>query len=143
MGLRVCLDTNVWLSGLLFGGLPAEIVDLALRKRFHLVISTFILDELEGTLCRKFSITSKAARALCYRIAQVADICEPPGILRVIKGKEADNLVLETALAGEARYLVTGDRKHLLPLRACGHTRIITPSAFLHVLENPGHRNLD
>jgi predicted nucleic acid-binding protein len=40
-------------------------------------------------------------------------------------------MVLECALAGEADYLVTGDKKHLLPLRQFRGIRIISPAEFL------------
>ncbi|MCE9518740.1 MAG: PIN domain-containing protein [Verrucomicrobia bacterium] len=45
-----------------------------------------------------------------------------------------DEMVLECALAGEADFIVTGDKKHLLPLREFRGTRIISPSDFLRLL---------
>jgi len=36
--IRACIDTNAWIGGLLFSGPPAEVVDLALKRRFHLTI---------------------------------------------------------------------------------------------------------
>ncbi len=42
----------------------------------------------------------------------------------------ADEMVLECALAGEADYIVSGDKKHLLPLREFQGIRIVSPAEF-------------
>ena len=42
-----------------------------------------------------------------------------------------DNLVLETAFLGKAKYLVTGDKEHLLPLKIFKHVKIVDPATFL------------
>lgn len=114
--VRACVDTNVWISGILFSGPPSEVIDLALKKRFELVLSTFILEELQRNLIKKFGVRSKAVSRLIYRIAQISDLYEPKGFFEIIREKHIDNLILETAWLGKAKYLVTGDRKHLLPL---------------------------
>jgi len=133
--LKVCIDTNVWLSGLLFSGVPSQIVDLSLKKKFELIISKVILDEIQRNLIYKFEVKSKLAEQLIYRIAQVADFYEPKGTFHVIGGKHTDNLILETAWLGKAQYLVTGDRKHLLPLEFFKNVKIIPPAEFLKILK--------
>ena len=133
--LKVCIDTNVWISGLLYSGVPAEVVDLALKKKFELILSKFILEELEKKLIHKFELKPKLASQLIFRIAEVADLYEPKGLFHVISNKHADNLILETAWIGEAKYLVTGDRKHLLPLEFFKNVEIISPSDFLKILK--------
>ena len=45
-----------------------------------------------------------------------------------------DEMVLECALAAEADYIVSGDKRHLLPLRAFRDIPIISPSDFLRRL---------
>ena len=57
--LKVCIDTNVWISGILFSGPSSKIVDSALEVDFELICSTFILDELKRNLTIKFNIDSK------------------------------------------------------------------------------------
>ena len=42
-----------------------------------------------------------------------------------------DEMVLECALAAEADYIVSGDKKHLLSLREFRGIRIVSPSDFL------------
>ena len=129
--LRACIDTNVWISGLVFSGPPAEIVDLALKKRFHLVLSSFILQELQRNLIQKFDVTPRATKRLIYRIAEVADVYQPQGVIRAVPNRHADNMILETAILGRAKYLVTGDRQHLLPIKIHRNVKIVEPWAFL------------
>jgi uncharacterized protein len=105
-----------------------------MNRKFQIVTSTFILDELERNLVNKFSVLPKNARSLRFRISQIADVYEPKGTVHIIKDHRADNLVLETAWIGRARYLVTGDKKHLLPVRLFRHVKIVEPTVFLAAL---------
>ena len=54
--IRVVLDTNVYISALLFGGLPGSLLDIAFLQSFVLVISPALLDELDEKLLLKFEI---------------------------------------------------------------------------------------
>jgi predicted nucleic acid-binding protein len=45
-----------------------------------------------------------------------------------------DEKVLECALAADAEKIVTGDKKHLLPLRSFRGIAIVSPAAFLRAL---------
>ena len=134
---RVCLDTNVWLSGLVHrSGPPARIVDLALDKKFRLITSSVMLDELERNLTRKFEFKPREARDVRHQIVEIAELHEPRGEIQVIAEDHVDNLVLETAALGKARYLVTGDRKHLLPLGTFKMTKIVAPADFLPLVDD-------
>ena len=129
--LRACIDTNVWVSALISSGPPSKVVELALRKKFQLVMSPSMLDELQRVLTTKFDFNAGLAGKVKFRIAQVADLYNPTGSIRIIPGKHFDNFVLETAVLGKAKYLVTGDRKHLLPLKHYRNVKIVEPGVFL------------
>ena len=129
--LKVCIDTNVWISGVIFSGKPAEIVTAALNRKFELVLSKAIVDEIEKNLIGKFKFSRTNTHKLINRILQVADLYEPSGTIKIIGNKHADNLVLETAFLGNAKYLVTGDKEHLLPLKIFKHVKIVDPTTFL------------
>jgi len=129
--LKVCIDTNVWISGVVFSGKPADIVTAAFNRRFDVVSSQIILDEIERNLLKKFGFSNKNTKKLINRILQFADLYEPSGDVKVIKNNHTDNLILETAVLGKSKYLVTGDRDHLLPLRIFKHVKIVDPAAFL------------
>jgi len=55
---RVVLDTNVYISAVMFGGLPGSLLDLALLRAFTLIISPALLDELDEKLQAKFEIST-------------------------------------------------------------------------------------
>jgi uncharacterized protein len=132
--LKACIDTNVWLSGLAYSGPPAEIVTLALNRKFQIVTSIFMLDELERNLINKFHIEPRKAKKLIFRIIQIADVYEPKGTIKIIDKCPGDNIVLETAWIGRAKYLVTGDKQHLLPIRVFRNIKIIEPAIFLSLI---------
>jgi putative PIN family toxin of toxin-antitoxin system len=96
--LKVCIDTNVWISGVIFSGKPAEIVTAAFNRKFELILSKVILDEVERNLLSKFKFSRGNVKKLMNRILQSADLYEPTGSVKVILGGHADNLVLETAM---------------------------------------------
>ena len=96
----------------------------------------FILYEVAGVLVRKFGWseerTSEAIRVL--RIS--ATVVEPAMRLQVVEGDHADNRILECAVAVGADFLVTGDRRHLLPMGSYQGTRILNAPRFLSELED-------
>jgi len=61
----------------------------------------------------------------------MAAFVEPIERIKVVKEKDADNRILECALAAEAQFLVTGDTKHLLPLKVFRGILIKSPREIL------------
>ena len=133
--MRVVLDTNVIVSGLNFPGNERLVLELALRGRFELYLSRYILEEAAGVLGRKFGWeeerSSQALRAL-GNAGAVIYLHRLPG---VIAGGHADNRVLECAVEAAADYLITGDRRHLLPLEEHQGVRILNAPRFLSMVE--------
>lgn len=68
--MKVCIDTNIWISGVLFTGKPAEVVTAALNRKFETILSQVILDEIEKNLIGKFHFTRGATQKLIRRILQ-------------------------------------------------------------------------
>lgn len=135
--LIVCIDANVYISALAFGGKPSKIVELALAKKFHLVTSEAILSEVKRNLVRKLDFTEAEVNSFFEIICEISSVYAPTGTFKLINHK-ADNLVLETALMGGADILVTGDKKDLLPLKIVNTMIIETPSALLERLKSLG-----
>ncbi len=52
--INVVFDTNIYISAVLFGGLPGEVYSSAIKGYFILSVSTDILKEIEGCLLEKF-----------------------------------------------------------------------------------------
>jgi len=56
---------------------------------------------------------------------------EPAIVIDAVVKNPADNLILECAIWGDANFLVTGDKAHLLPLDPFRGIRIVRPRQFL------------
>lgn len=119
----------------MFSGKPAEVVTAAFNRKFQLVLSQVILDEIERNLLTKFNFSRKNAQRLINRLLQISDLYEPHGSVRVIPKNHTDNLILETAVLGRAKYLVTGDKERLLPIRVFRNVKIVDANQFLSVLK--------
>ncbi len=115
--VKVVLDTNVIVSALLFGGNPDKILRLANEGLIELLISPFILDEVAKVLRRQFDWGDGKIENTLAAIKEIATLTHPTSKLSVIKEKDSDNRILECAVSGEADFIVSGDTKHILPIK--------------------------
>ncbi len=130
---KVVIDTNVFISGLCFAGRPAEILELLDKGEIEVCVSPFILAELARILTEKFEWDEEmVARAIGF-IKAKASVIQPQIRLSVIKGKEDDNRILECGLAGEVQYIISGDKRHILPLKQYSGIKILPPAEFLRI----------
>ena len=129
--IRVVLDSNVYVSAVLFGGNPRAVIELAQVGAFETFISAPLIQEIEDVLKEKFSwqeILVRRAAVRTWRAARVVKVeievdgCPDPD----------DNRVLECALTARAAFIVTGHR-HLLRLNPYRHIQILTPRQFLEL----------
>ncbi len=132
--MRVVLDTNVIVSGLNFPGNERLILELALRGRFELCLSPFILDEVAGVLASKFAWDEDRVIGALRTLGNAATVVDPPRLPEVIEGGHADNRVLECVAEASANYLVTGDRRHLLPIGKYQGAMVLNAPSFLSSL---------
>jgi uncharacterized protein len=131
--LRVVADTNIFISALMFGGVPGSFLDLAFLRAFLLVTSPALLDELDEKLRAKFEVSPGDAELIKARLESCALVVTPDIVLAVIKEDPDDDRVLECAVAGGADYLVSGDR-HLLKLVSYVGIPIITVRQFMDAI---------
>lgn len=130
---RAVLDSNIYVSGLLFGGSPYRLLRLAEAGAYRLVVSAVLRKETERVLARKFGYSAGMIRRACGPLWKTATWVEPE--IRVDLCRDVDdNKVLECAIAGEADYVVTGDRD-LLDLPAVTQYTVVNATAFLAALE--------
>ncbi len=132
--MRVVLDTNVTASGLNFPGNERLLLDLARRGRFEWHLSPLIVDEVAGVLARKFGWAEARVSQAIRVLREAATIIEPLRILKVIESDHADNHILACAVDARADYLITGDRRHLLPPGEHRGVSILSPPRFLSAL---------
>jgi len=128
--LRVVLDTNVLVSGLAYpASVPGRIVGAWQRSGLDVVLSKYILDEMVRVLPKLSRNKRNLAeiRDLADSFMFMAAIVESGGELGAALRDRKDQPILETLLAAQADYLITGD-KDLLEL--AGKYPILTPAAF-------------
>lgn len=132
--MRVICDTNVIVSGVLFGGHCRAILRLVSEGRLEGFTSTALLIELEGVLLRpKFGLTVREVAAVVDLVRQTFVLVLPTESVVVVTDDPDDDAVLEAAVAANAQVVVSGD-KHLLDLETFRGSRIITPASLIKEL---------
>jgi putative PIN family toxin of toxin-antitoxin system len=129
--VRVVADTNILVSALLFGGTSEQVFLAGLRGDIQLVTSLPLLKEFEKVLKEKFKLRSPLVREIIEEVMEVAEIVEASSHIKAISYPDEDNRVLECAVDGKADFIVTGDTRHILPLKEYGGIKILNPSEFL------------
>jgi len=100
-----------------------------------LITSPFILHEFERVLREKFHYKKEEAKIFRESIEKICLLVNPATQISIIKKKEDDNRILECALKGKVDYIVTGDKKHILPLKNFQGIKIVTAAQFLRGFE--------
>lgn len=124
---RVVLDTNILVSGIGWAGAPGRIVRKWIDGKLILVESPALLTEFLNVIRDdKFDFLDPEDIDEFYRIlVEKAEVVEPAFKVDIIHEDDADNRVIECALAGRAGFIVSGDR-HLLRLGEFAGIRILT-----------------
>ena len=128
--MRLVLDTNTALSGLLWQGTPGRLIEAAKQQKVELFSSTPLLAELHGVITRpKFANALEArglkAQTLFEGYAALVQLVAPAQIAPTILRDPADDAVLACALAARADWIVSGDA-HLLDFKQYRDMPIIT-----------------
>ncbi len=138
--MRVVLDTNVIVSAILSPtGAPARLVGFWQTQVFGLVVSEDLLQEYLRALSYphvavRHGMNATEASQIVEDFRQFSDNVNPDAMPRVVLEDPDDDKVLACAVAGGADFLVSGDT-HLLRLEEYQGVRILTPAAFLMLLQ--------
>lgn len=137
--MRVVADTNTIVSGFLWKGSPARLIDTAIAGRLHLLASVELMDELIEVLSRSkfdknFADAGLNAEIILARYRLLVEMVQPTEIGETPLKDTDDNIVLACAVGGKADYIVSGDR-HLLKLESYADIPIVKVTPFLEKLE--------
>ena len=146
--IRAFLDTNVLFSAILFGsGPPRELLRQAAAGAYLPCVSEGVLSELEEVLNRpRARKLLKKAYSQQELILILHDLTEGMYVnfgtvqdSEQVPGDPKDDHILSAAVQMQVDYLVSGDTKHILPLRNEPGLRtlgiaVVTPREFLEVL---------
>lgn len=130
---RVLCDANVLVSAFIAGGPPSRVIEAAIDERVELVLADPVLDELERILLGKLGFELERVGEIQALLGELAGerVEAPAGTPAAVTGDRDDDLILACAVQAGADVLVSGDRRHLLPVGEHQGVRIVTPQALL------------
>lgn len=127
--MRLTLDSNILVRALASPqGTAFRLLDI-IRRAHTLVLSRFILDEVERVILyprlrARYGIAASEAARFTWNLANVADMVEPVIVRPVVLSDPADDSVLYTAADGKAEVLCTREVTEIpRPMRCTGSVR--------------------
>lgn len=112
--MRLVLDTNVVVAGLLWHGTPRRLLDQAINGAVTLYASGALLDELAHTLgyakfAARIALAETSCEALFACYAELIERVTPAPLPQPVSRDPDDDAVLACALAAKADAVVSGD----------------------------------
>jgi putative PIN family toxin of toxin-antitoxin system len=131
--VKIVLDTNVFISGVFFGGPPYQILDAWRHGKIEIVLSEDIFDEYQR-------IATELSRQLKgIDISVFLDLLTvnaiwvfAPRIPFSVSTDPDDDKFISCALASRTKVIVSGD-KHLLNISGFRGVEVLTPRSFLEM----------
>lgn len=128
--MRIVCDTNVIVSGLLFGGHSRTTLGAIACGAVKAYTSPALLHELHDVLMRrKFCLRLEQVNAMMELVRETVICVCPEKDRSVIADDPDDDRVLEAALAARTPVIVSGD-SHLISLRSWRSIEILSPADF-------------
>ncbi|MDE0285370.1 MAG: putative toxin-antitoxin system toxin component, PIN family [Gammaproteobacteria bacterium] len=136
--LSLVLDTNIVLSGLLWEGLPYELLRLASEGKVELFTSTLMLYELKDVLDRgkwtnRLDALDETPDGLIDKYLWSVSLVEPGSIIFSPLLDLSDNKLLSTAAAAQADAIVTRD-KNVLSISSYGKIQILNETQAMELI---------
>lgn len=133
--MRAVFDTNVVASASFWRGAPFQCLAAWANGRCEACVSPELLAEYHETIGElSLEYADRQAVPWAAALAESATLVFAAERARGATADPGDEMVLECALAADAEVIVTGDKKHLLPLRRFRDIEIIPPREFLRRL---------
>ena len=131
--MRVVLDTNVMISGLISErGHPVRLLDAVRHGHLVLVTAPVQIDEVVDVLSRpKIAnrLTEGANEELSHLLSDIAEIYADALPVITASSDPDDNLILAIAVGARADLVVSGDKKHMVSLNVIEGIPIVSPAA--------------
>ena len=101
---------------MIWGGVPYDCIALAQRNKVEAVTCPEILDEFSAKLITKFNASPSQASEMVAELLSFHQSVKITNQLKSVTADPDDDKIIECAVVGGATHIVTGDKKHLLPL---------------------------
>ncbi|MEK7450564.1 MAG: putative toxin-antitoxin system toxin component, PIN family [Patescibacteria group bacterium] len=131
---KIVVDTNVFISGVLFGGNPQKVIEAWLNKKYIFCLSPELKAEILNKLQGKFLISIYTLQTVEEALETKTEKYIPKKKILICKDP-TDNFLLELAGEAQADYLISGD-KLVLKLKQYNKTKILSPKDFLKLLKD-------
>ena len=142
--IRVVIDTNVALSGLLWRGEPGNLLSRAGSGEFLILSTSAMIDELTRIIYldkfkKRFEELKSTPEEPLIFYQNLVRFCKHPPKLKIKCDDPDDYIFAELAVAESAHFIVSGD-SHLLNLRAVCDIPILTPRQSHQLLDKISHK---
>ncbi len=123
-------DTNILFSATGWKGTPYQCLELARQGKVEGVTCIEILDELAEKFSTKFNFSLNQRRERLKYLRGFLRIIQINNTLKGVTADPDDDKIIECAVVGSATHIVTGDRRHLLPIGSYQNIQIVTAADF-------------
>lgn len=131
MSPLVVIDTNIWISGLFWDGLPFQILEKVYSGLLIPCFSSETFNEWSEKVKSVAEVTDKFGLYLREKkLLQKVSVFVSPTERVYICRDPKDNKFLEVTISAQTEFLISGD-KDLVNLRKFRQTKIVTPKQFL------------
>jgi putative PIN family toxin of toxin-antitoxin system len=130
---RIVIDTNVLISGIVFGGKPRQILNLLAEQSVIVIVAEEIITELRRKISSKFPEFIEDLNKVELLLKRDAVLIKLGAIRINVSRDNDDNKFIEVAILGKCSFIVTGD-KDLLVLKSYENIRIVKPNKFLELV---------
>lgn len=133
MTQRALCDTNVLVSAFIAAGPPSRVIEASIDGRLELVLADPVIVELQRVLTVKLGFEPERLQEITALLTEisVARVDAPPQAVEAITGDPDDDVVLACGVSAGVQIIVSGDRRHMLPVREHRGIRIVSPQALL------------
>jgi uncharacterized protein len=126
----VILDTNIFISAVLYKGTPLKILQLCIsEEKIEIAISPELLAELIAKLKYKFGLKNQTLESLKNMLENSVSNFLPEYTTKIFRN-DSDNKIIDLVIYANAGFIITCD-KDLLELKNYKGIKIITASEFL------------
>ncbi len=138
--MRAVVDTNVAVSGLLWGGPPNQILKWARDGVLEIVACEETSAEVKRVVqYKRFSqrlsdLDTSPNEVIAYFMNLVTFVPTPEFIPRAIHKDLFDNIFLALASENKAHLIISGD-KHLIDMKEYNDIQVVTPSEASRLIE--------
>ena len=123
-------DTNLYVSALIWGGKPQQLLEMALAGEVRLFISDAIMEEMVEVLETKFKHSPKRLAREKEYISKCTVRVVPKIRLDVVPGDPDDNRIVECAVHSRSEAIITNDGD-LLRVKSYHGIRMLKVHEFL------------